>query len=186
MFIAHPPASFPVTERLAAALPPRRRRAALALGLAAGIAPDTDLHRFYRVDGRAPHHHLYATHPPAFWPALGALAMLLARRARAPEAIPFIGIALANVLLHLALDSMTGRIRWLRPLPDAAPSLLTVPPGHAWRGWNFILHWSFAAELAILAAAPLRLRQRVRPVATASAQSSRPAARAAATMRAGS
>lgn len=202
MFIAHLPAGYLLADPLARRLAPpnatrRHARALLLAGLAASVAPDLDLLWFFFVDGRSVHHHRYATHLPLAWAALGLAAALLARRLL-PAALPFIAVITAGGLLHLLLDTMTGEIRWLWPLTSEGFHLLTVRPGHAFWVWNFILHPSFAVEILICAAAGLRLSSRLRavaeareaqaarPVSTASAQSSRPAARAAAAMRDGS
>ena len=52
---------------------------------------------------------------------------------------------------HLLLDTIVGDIYWRAPFAYEATSLFVVPAlYHPW--WlNFILHWSFAFELALLA-----------------------------------
>lgn len=148
MFIAHLPAGFLLTR---AALRrgwhgPARTGIALAAGLVGAIAPDLDLFYFFFVDHRQTHHHLYWSHWPVVWLALTAVAVPFARRH-----------AIAAVLLlfslggfaHLVLDTLVGDIWWLAPAVDRPFALFTVPA--RWSPWwlNFILHWSFAAELAL-------------------------------------
>jgi len=61
---------------------------------------------------------------------------------------------------HLLLDSVVGDIYWLAPFSGKPYSMFTVPAlYHPW--WlNFILHWSFAFELALLAWAAVLMRQK--------------------------
>ncbi|WP_234895761.1 metal-dependent hydrolase [Sinorhizobium medicae] len=65
----------------------------------------------------------------------------------------FVGIAFANVLLHLFLDSIAADIRWLYPFSDIRFNLVEIPARYQPWYLNFILHWTFAAEMAICVAA---------------------------------
>jgi hypothetical protein len=51
--------------------------------------------------------------------------------------------------IHLILDTIIGDIWWLAPFVDRPFSMFPVPARyHPW--WlNFLLHWSFALELAL-------------------------------------
>lgn len=151
MFIAHLPAGYLLTRRMAARARPRG--ALLAVGLAASVLPDLDLIWFYLVDDRQSVHHAYLFHWPLFWIALAGLALIGARLARWQAAVPFVLVALAALLLHLALDSIAAGIAWAAPFSDFEINLVEVPARHGWWVWNFVLHWTFALELAILAAA---------------------------------
>lgn len=131
----------------------------LLLGLAASVLPDLDLFYFYFVDERRHVHHSYLPHLPLAWAAaLGAAAVVLAvlrARRTAWLALAILGI---NVLLHLVLDTVAGGIRWLWPFSDVEISLTSVRARyHPWI-LNFVLHWTFALELALMAAALWRLR----------------------------
>lgn len=81
---------------------------------------------------------------------------VLARR-KAPAALAL--IFCLGAFGHLLLDSVVGDIYWLAPFSGEPFSMFTVPAlYHPW--WlNFILHWSFAFELALLAWAAVLMRQ---------------------------
>ncbi len=117
--------------------------------LIGGIAPDMDMLWFHLVDHGSTHHHDYLTHRPAIWAALGALGLLGARWAAGSLAL---ALSL-GALFHLMLDSIAGKIAWAWPFSDKAVPLVVVPA--AYDNWilSFLLHWTFAVELAITAAA---------------------------------
>lgn len=153
MFVAHLPAGYLMARRLAPRLAaePRLARRLLAICLAASLLPDVDLVYFYLVDGQQTLHHDYWTHIPAFWLLATATAVALFRIARAP--VPWVAVAalLAGVVLHLILDTVTGGIAWLFPYRIERFALIEVPARFDWWVWNFVLHWSFVLEIAILA-----------------------------------
>jgi inner membrane protein len=62
---------------------------------------------------------------------------------------------LANVALHLALDTYVGGIAWLYPWSTHEFRLFSLPPVHAWWEANFLLHWTFLAEIALCVAAAM-------------------------------
>jgi inner membrane protein len=153
VFIGHLPASYLATsvvlDRNGVAGSQRRRL--LALGLAAGIAPDFDLPYFYLVDQRRHLHHSYFPHLPAFWLAVLALSSAVLWLAHSRKASWLVlGVIGLNVTLHLVLDSVAGGIRWLWPLSHTEFRLVSVPARyHPWY-LNFILHWTFGLELALV------------------------------------
>lgn len=157
MLIAHLPAGYLLSDRLAGRGP--RRRALMVTGLIASVLPDTDLLWFYLVDGRQTLHHDFAFHWPLFWIAAVGLGWLVTRPFTA-GATPFAGIALAGLMLHMILDSVAGGITWLAPFSPWSLRLVEVPATRDWWVWSFTLHWTFALELAILLCAALRLRAR--------------------------
>lgn len=120
----------------------------LAAAVAGAVAPDLDMIRFHLLDHGQVHHHRYWTHIPAVWLVIGAASLALPPRAR-HVALAF----LAGVTLHLLLDSIGGDIMWGWPVTDQFFSLVSVPARHG--NWisNYLLHWTFALELAIWAAA---------------------------------
>lgn len=158
MFIAHLPAGYLVTRSILRRHPvaePLRRRL-LALGMAASVLPDLDLLWFYFVDQRRQVHHAYLPHLPLFWLTVFAvLALVLRVRGAARSTWLATTIVAANILLHLVLDTTAGGIRWLWPFSHAELVMAHVPARHEPWVLNFILHWTFALELAILAAALL-------------------------------
>jgi inner membrane protein len=152
MFIGHLPAGFLVSRAVAARLP-GQARGIMAAGVLASVLPDVDLAWFYLVDGRQTHHHDFLTHRPLVWLALGVPALVLAFAFGRKAAAVLLAVALANVLGHLALDSIAGKIAWGWPFSDAATTLVAVPAKGGWWVWNFVTHWTFAAELALVTAA---------------------------------
>jgi inner membrane protein len=156
MLIGHVPAGYLLTRAILS----RRRsrdgdaRRLMALGLIASVLPDLDLPYFHFVDHHRHVHHAYLTHTPlavAIAAAIVALAMVMAGRWRAHRTAYV--VVTANVLAHLVLDTLAGGIRWMWPWSDAEFAVATVPAVH--RAWmlNFVLHWTFAVELALVIAA---------------------------------
>jgi len=160
MLIAHLPAGYLLTRRIAPRLAASTAVAQrlIVVGLAASVFPDIDLVYFYLGDGRRTLHHDYWTHIPAFWPVLALAVIALMRLARL--AIPWreILVFLAGIFLHLALDTISGGILWAWPASQHRFLLIDVPARFDWWVWNFVLHWSFLLELAILALAARELR----------------------------
>lgn len=152
MFIAHLPAGYLLTHRIAG----QRRTssgAAFAVGLTFSILPDFDLLYFYLIDQRQTLHHDYWPHTPLFWLATAGMIALALRLAGKRQYMVLVWVALANVLLHLALDSIAADIRWLYSFSEARFNLVEIPA--RFQPWylNFILHWTFAAEVTICVAA---------------------------------
>jgi hypothetical protein len=150
VFIAHLPAASLLNRALV-------RRAGLArtwawAGLAGAVTPDLDLLYFYLIDGRRHPHHTYWTHLPCFW-ALGALGVALLSRWLGAAVRSALWFFLANVGLHLVLDTYVGGIAWLYPWSKHELRLFSLPAVHAWWEANFLLHWSFLAEVALCVAA---------------------------------
>lgn len=165
MFIAHLPAGYLPSERLSRNRPDRA--GLIATGLAASVLPDTDLAWFYLASDRQNPHHDFLWHWPLFWIAGAGIGWLMARTLGWRRAEPFIGVALACLLLHMVLDSIAAGIGWLRPFSDWQVNLVAVPARHGWWVWNFILHWTFLLELAICVWAALVLWRSRRQVARA-------------------
>ncbi len=158
MFIAHLPAGYLATRSILQRHPiatPLRRRL-LGLGMAASVLPDLDLLWFYFVDQRRQVHHAYLPHLPLFWLAVfAAVALVLRLRGAARSTWLAATVIAANLLLHLVLDTVAGGIRWLWPFSRAELVMAHVPARHHPWVLNFMLHWTFALELAILAMALL-------------------------------
>lgn len=152
MFIAHLPAGYLLTQYL------RRKLSCVTpsllwLGLVASVLPDSDLLLFYLKDHRQVHHHTYLTHLPLFWAGVGIAAWLSMIALKKRHYIPYVIVFTANVLLHMVLDTPLGCIRWLYPFSDACPTLVSITPHYHWWVWNFILHWTFVAEIVIIVVA---------------------------------
>lgn len=157
MFIAHVPAGYLLSRQIAKSHPVKA--ALIATGLLASVLPDTDLFWFYLVSDRESVHHGYIFHWPLFWGLIAALSWGLARALGGRGAGSFIIVALANLMLHLALDSVAAGVGWLQPFSTAEVNLVEVPARYDWWVWNFVLHWTFGLELAIVVAAGLTLRR---------------------------
>lgn len=126
------------------------RRDLVAACMMGAIFPDVDMIWFHLVDHGRIHHHLYWTHLPAFWllvAAAIALAGTASPRLRARAAFWFF---LLGVLSHLVLDSLIGDIYWALPFAHEPFSLFQVQARHSPWYLNFILHWVFALECALL------------------------------------
>jgi inner membrane protein len=167
MFLAHLPAGYLMARRLAPRLTrdPSQARRLTAICLVASVLPDIDLIYFYLIDGRQTLHHDYWTHIPSFWLLATGAAVALFRIARTPVPWAAVAALLAGVILHLALDTVTGGIAWLYPYDTGRAALIDVPARFDWWVLNFVLHWSFVLEIAILAWAgsevdvPRRIRE---------------------------
>lgn len=175
MLIAHAPAGY----LLANALGPRlgagksRVKSLLWTGVFFSVAPDLDLLWFYLVSDRTVHHHMYFPHWPLFWLVLAALSFLAARLLRKPGWVPYIVMGLSTALLHLALDTFNSAMYWLAPFSWQRTTFFEVPAVYGWWVWNFILNWTFLAEVAIcLAALCVWRRSRSGPTAPAPAKTS--------------
>lgn len=141
MFIAHVPAAY-IIARLTSRKTTRSTRVAFLIG---SILPDIDMIWFYMVDDRQHHHHSYLTHKPILW-GLVCLLGLIARRQPLGRA----GFALGlGGLLHMALDSVVGQVTWVWPFSAYASPLVTVPATQSWWVMSFLLHWTFAIEVAL-------------------------------------
>jgi len=117
--------------------------------LAGSVVPDIDLVYFYTVDAKQHLHHTYWTHMPLFWCVLYIPMAVAMRCSKDSKAIILLSIAFAGVLLHLALDTLTGSINWLYPITSNGHALVTVPTVHKWWILNFLLHWTFLLEIGI-------------------------------------
>jgi inner membrane protein len=150
MFIAHLPAGY-LTARLVARLSRATVTPTLVVaGLAGGIFPDIDLLYATLIDHWSVHHHRYWTHLPLVWLAISAVALLLFRLTgeTRQRTVAF----LLAVWGHLLLDSVAGDIWWLWPWHEAPFSLVIIPATHSPWYLNYLLHWTCALELVIVAA----------------------------------
>lgn len=127
----------------------RDRAGLAAAGLVATVLPDLDLIWFYLVNDRQNLHHEFVFHWPLFWVATAVILWAASKGAGWRRVAPFIGVALASLLLHMALDSIAAGIGWLMPLSDKQVNLVVVPARYDWWVWSFVLHWTFLLELGI-------------------------------------
>lgn len=150
MFIAHLPAGYLVGRAA------RRAGAGgtMAAALIGSILPDLDLFYFYLVDGRQHHHHSYWIHYPVVWVGLaGASALWLALTRRQSRRAWQAFILCLSGLVHIALDGVVGDVMLFAPFSHRFYALAHVEALYSPWWLNFLLHWSFAIELAITGAA---------------------------------
>lgn len=170
MFLAHLPVGSLVAHALSSGAPRAQSRMILVASLVGSVLPDVDMLWFHLVDHGRVHHHRYWTHVPLFWAALALpLLVAVARLWPAPmRAVVAFFIAIGS---HLVLDTVVGDIQWLQPISDRFVHLVTVESieGEHWI-WSFVLHWTFAVEIALLVVAiavAVRARRLRRSSATA-------------------
>lgn len=120
----------------------------LPVGLIGAVLPDIDMVFFYLVDHKAFHHHTYWVHIPLFWAVLAVLTVPMVYWLRRVWIAPTL-LFYSAILLHLVLDSIGGGVMWGAPFSDALMTLVAVPARHGHWITNFIVHWTFLAELAI-------------------------------------
>jgi hypothetical protein len=161
MILGHLPAGYLLTRQLFKlhANPKGLWRPWLLAGLAGAVAPDLDMLYFYLVDQRQHHHHSYISHYPLLWGTLLVLAQAWRWSGRAHYYAWLACCFSINGMLHLCLDSIVGDIWWFAPFVDRPFSLFSVPALYQPWWLNFILHWSFALELALVVWAVATWRQ---------------------------
>jgi len=162
MFIAHAPAGYILGSGIAERLRnlPLSAKCVIGTCLFGALAPDLDMFYFYLVDHRQTHHHKYITHWPLLWIALLTIAGFWKAMCRKSRAAVVVVLFSFSATIHMIMDTVVGDIWWLAPFVDKPFAAFKVQA--IFRPWwlNFILHWSFAVELAILCWAILRFRRR--------------------------
>ena len=58
-----------------------------------------------------------------------------------------------NVFIHLGLDTIVGKVRWLAPFFSRDFVLFEVPARYNWWVWNFVFNWTILFEITIVSAA---------------------------------
>ncbi|MEI2296590.1 metal-dependent hydrolase [Ensifer sp. MJa1] len=152
MFIAHLPAGY-LLSRPFARRHPEQAKAIVGVGLLFSVLPDFDLAYFYLIDQRRSPHHDYWVHMPAFWLLVAAIAAFFLWASGRRRHLILVGVGLISVLAHLVMDSIAADLSWLQPFSDVRVNLVHVPA--LYKPWylNFLLHWTFAFELLIMAVA---------------------------------
>jgi len=151
MMFAHLPAGYVVSKLLQKKLNTTNY---LGFGILGSIIPDIDMFYFYLIDDRQTNHHDFITHWPLFWGASLVLFLVLIQFLRDKTYWGTAGLFFyINVFTHMLLDSYAGYIKWLMPFSDLKFNLIDVPARFDFWVWNFVLHWSFLAEVGIILAA---------------------------------
>lgn len=163
MFIGHLPAGYLCSQFLLKkfqGLSRRDYRILLATGLVASVFPDFDLLYFYFIDGRQNLHHSYWIHIPFYWviiTGIWAFAALLWKNQIFRLSSLVWG---ANILVHLILDTIVGKIHWLFPFSKVDVVFFDVTARYDWWVWNFVLHWTFLFEIGLVLGAIYLLYQK--------------------------
>ncbi|MBL8509046.1 MAG: metal-dependent hydrolase [Chitinimonas sp.] len=162
MIIGHGPSGYIATHYLSKhfAASGVGRVVLLVLGIVGALAPDLDMFYFHLVDGRQHHHHTYFSHWPVFWFAVLLVALAWQWLQPRSRYAALCVIFCIGGVLHILLDSIVGDIWWLAPWVDRPYALFTVPALYQPWWLNFLLHWSFALELALWIWALLIYRRR--------------------------
>lgn len=154
MFIAHLPAGYllgrALHHKLSIAHFPKSQYWLLLAALIGSVLPDLDLFYFYLIDNRQHNHHTYWMHWPVFWLGIFAAGMAVAAVCKNAVLARATLMLCLGVFLHLLLDTLTGGIAWLAPWYQHYFGLIDVPARYGWWVWNYILHWSFTAEIIIV------------------------------------
>lgn len=160
MIFAHLPAGYLLSRKLQRHLPAILQSPwLLPCGLLGSVLPDVDLLYLHLFDASPQHHHRYWTHLPIFWLPVSAIVLNALWHRRNRPAFGCALLLLANVWLHLLLDSWAGDIWWMYPWLDKPFALVQVPPIEGFWLWAFVGHWSFLAETALLLAAARQWHQ---------------------------
>ncbi|MEK7672778.1 MAG: metal-dependent hydrolase [Patescibacteria group bacterium] len=147
MFIGHLPAGYILTKKIQGKLKTNRY---LWIGLIASIFPDFDVFYFYFIDKSQHLHHGYWTHLPFDWLVISAVTLLILWLLKKKDYTIAAIIFFSNIFLHFILDTIVGKIEWLYPFTDKAYSLFEVPAVYDFWVWNFIFHWTFLFEIAVI------------------------------------
>ncbi|MBU2574367.1 MAG: metal-dependent hydrolase [Elusimicrobia bacterium] len=115
------------------------------------VFPDLDMLWFYFVDHGRVLHHRYLFHQPVYWALTGVIALVVLAAAKKSREAIRLSWLLTGALLHLLLDTIVGKIDWLYPLSRQSYALFEVPAKYGWWVWNFVFHWTFLLEIALIA-----------------------------------
>lgn len=122
----------------------------LIAALLGSVFPDFDMFYFYLVDNRMHSHHSYWIHIPFYW-FLCHLLITLILITISRHLINLANVFFIAIYIHLLLDSVAGGILWLYPFSSEYFSLFVVPSVYSSWILNFLLHWTFAFELVLVA-----------------------------------
>jgi len=148
MLIAHIPAGYIISK-------PFNKDKKLSITLSSmifSILPDLGLIYFYFFDSTISHR--------TFFPHL-PIVMLIAFMITFPfyhlkffeKFRIYYWLFFANWFIHLVLDTITERIFWMYPFSEHGFMLIEIPAVYDHWITSFVLHWSFALEIAIVVVA---------------------------------
>lgn len=162
MLLAHAPAGYLLTKVLSRTVfkdivdPKRSNRLyqlMMATGLIGSILPDFDF--IYKIffDTSATSHHAYITHMPFFWILLTVLSISAGKIFKNREVTLITVTGCLTALLHLVCDTITAEIYWLYPFVNKGFNLFAVSDVHVRWVQNYLSHWTFLIEIAIISVA---------------------------------
>ncbi len=152
MLIGHLPAAYLLGRTVCISVLSKQlnSRAIILAALVGGIVPDLDLIYFYSIGGKQVVHHQYWSHIPFYWVVIYLSFSLITFLCQNLKAFKIVSVAFSAIVLHLALDTITGQIHWLYPISATTFTLVPVPAVHGWWVSNFLLHWTFVIELLLI------------------------------------
>lgn len=155
MIIGHLPAGYILSRSLSniASACGVSARLFIIAGVLGAMAPDLDMLYFHLIDQRQHHHHSYWSHFPLVWGAILLFSLLFLSVAKDKRRPLLVSIFALNGFVHLLLDSLVGDVWWLAPFVNQPFALFTVPTHYSPWWLNFVLHWSFLVELALVVTA---------------------------------
>ncbi len=167
MFIGHIPAGYISTKTVFQILPNRyikniRLQYAIWWGIIGSIFPDFDMFYFYLIDKRQHLHHGYWTHIPFYWSCIFLLIFSILISYRKLSLTIYLFVFSINIFIHLFLDTIVGKIRWLYPFSSHDFVFFHVPALYNWWVWNFVFHWTFLFEIVIVAIAAFLIIRNIR------------------------
>lgn len=152
MLLAHLPAGYLLSSAMARG---QDVRGIFWLGLLGSIFPDLDMLYFYLIDERAHSHRTYLTHLPVFWLCVTFAAAALCGVMQRQKLTLGCKVFLANIWLHLLLDTTMAPVYWFAPFSDTGIRFYTLELNRMFDFWafNYLMHPFFACELIIMLAA---------------------------------
>lgn len=164
MLLAHAPAGYLLTRVLSRTVfkhivdPKRSNRLyqlMMAAGLIGSILPDLDFIYNIFFDARHSSHHSYITHIPFYWILLILFSIATGKIFKRKNSMVIAVTGCMAALLHLVCDTITAEIYWLYPFIDNGYNIFAVSDVHIWWVQNYLSHWTFMIEIAIIAVAGL-------------------------------
>lgn len=147
MFIGHLPAGYILTKKLQNKLNFKKY---LWVGLVASVFPDLDIFYFYFIDNKQTLHHEYWIHLPFYWLLIACVVFVIIKIIDKKEYLIGFYLFFSNILVHLFLDTITGKVMWLYPCTEKAYYFFDVSAVYDFWVYNFIFHWTFLFEIVII------------------------------------
>jgi inner membrane protein len=162
MLIAHAPAGYLVTRVLSRTVfkdivrherTDRFYQVLMAAGILGGIFPDIDLLFNMVFKTSVVSHHDYFTHIPMFWLCMWGIGAAIGKIRGDRRIHALVATFCVSAIIHLVLDTITGNIYWLYPLNRVSVNIFEVADVHLWWVKNYLYHWTFLIEIAIVLSA---------------------------------